>query len=144
MDFVSSSPLFYTTTFFKISFVSVEKLWTQNARIIHDVWSLLILSNDEKRMIYENFEKKKRGSREKRGLRKRNPCPMRLWLHHGRENDHVTYHSWKSFIADEIPWWQVMRINISSMNKANTQKVSQWRTTHHCMNFAKEKVDNYI
>jgi hypothetical protein len=30
---------------------SVEKLWTQNTRIIHDVWSLLILSNEEKRMI---------------------------------------------------------------------------------------------
>ena len=31
--------------------VSVEKLWTQNTRIIHDVSRLLILSNEEKRMI---------------------------------------------------------------------------------------------
>jgi hypothetical protein len=31
--------------------VSVEKLWTQNTRIIHDIWRLLILSNEEKRMI---------------------------------------------------------------------------------------------
>jgi hypothetical protein len=31
--------------------VSVEKLWTQNTRIIHDVWRLLILSNDEKRKV---------------------------------------------------------------------------------------------
>ena len=58
MDFVSSSPLF-----------------------------LLILSNEEKTNDYENFEKgmiymkilKKGGVVEKRGRRKRNPCPMRLW-----------------------------------------------------------------
>ena len=31
--------------------VSVEKLWKQNTRIIHDVSRLLILSNEEKRMI---------------------------------------------------------------------------------------------
>ena len=53
--------------------VSVKKLWTQKTRIIHDVWRLLILSNEEKWMImkilkkewfiwkrndlYENFEK---------------------------------------------------------------------------------------
>jgi hypothetical protein len=37
--------------------VSVEKLWTQNTRIIHDVWRLLILSNEEKTNDYENFEK---------------------------------------------------------------------------------------
>ena len=37
--------------------VSVEKLWTQNTCIIHDVWRLLILSNEEKRNDYENFEK---------------------------------------------------------------------------------------
>jgi hypothetical protein len=39
--------------------VSVEKLWTQNTRtcIIHDVWFLLILSNEEKTNDYENFEK---------------------------------------------------------------------------------------
>jgi hypothetical protein len=35
--------------------VSVEKLWTQNTRIIHDVWRLLILSNEEKTNDYENF-----------------------------------------------------------------------------------------
>ena len=44
MDFVSSSPLFSTTPplFSKFSYKSfliqsVEKLWTQNTRIIHDV-----------------------------------------------------------------------------------------------------------
>ena len=37
--------------------VSVEKLWTQNARIIHDVWRLLILSNEEKTNDYENLKK---------------------------------------------------------------------------------------
>ena len=37
--------------------VSIEKLWTQNTRIIHDVWRLLILSNEEKTNDYENFEK---------------------------------------------------------------------------------------
>ena len=56
--------------------VSVEKLWTQNTRIIHDVWRLLILSNEEKTNDYENFEKgmiymkilkKGGGSREKGG-----------------------------------------------------------------------------
>ena len=52
--------------------VSVEKLWTQNTRIIHDVWRLLILSNEENRMIYMKILKKG-------GRRKRNPCPMRLW-----------------------------------------------------------------
>ena len=31
--------------------VSVENMWTQNTRIIHDVSRLLILSNEEKRMI---------------------------------------------------------------------------------------------
>ena len=44
---------------------SVEKLWTQNTRIIHDVWRLLILSNEEKRMIMKIL--KKGGSREKGG-----------------------------------------------------------------------------
>jgi hypothetical protein len=29
----------------------------QNTRIIHDVWRLLILSNEEKTNDYENFEK---------------------------------------------------------------------------------------
>ena len=37
--------------------VSVEKMWTQNTCIIHDVWRLLILSNEEKTNDYENFEK---------------------------------------------------------------------------------------
>ena len=37
--------------------VSAEKLWTQNTRIINDVWRLLILSNEEKTNDYENFEK---------------------------------------------------------------------------------------
>jgi hypothetical protein len=37
--------------------VSVGKLWTQNSRIIHDVWRLLILSNDEKRMIMNILKK---------------------------------------------------------------------------------------
>ena len=57
--------------------VSVEKLWTQNTRIMYDVhvWRLLISSNEEKTNDYEDFEKgmiymkilKKRGggSREK-------------------------------------------------------------------------------
>jgi hypothetical protein len=69
--------------------LSVEKLWTQNTRIIHDVWRLLILSNEEKGMIMKILKKewligkfwKKGGSRE-RGRRKRNPCPMRLWIWH--------------------------------------------------------------
>jgi hypothetical protein len=55
--------------------VSVEKLWTQNTRIIHDVWRLLLLSNEEKRMIMNILKKewfiwkfwKKGGSREKEG-----------------------------------------------------------------------------
>jgi hypothetical protein len=46
------------------------------------------LSNEEKTNDYENFEKgmiymkicKRRGVVEKRGRRKRNPCPMRLCL----------------------------------------------------------------
>ena len=38
--------------------VSVEKLWTQNTRIIHDVWRLLILSNEEKRMIMNILKKR--------------------------------------------------------------------------------------
>ena len=37
--------------------VSVEKLWTQNTRIFHDVWRLLILSNEEKRMIMKILKK---------------------------------------------------------------------------------------
>ena len=37
--------------------VSVEKLWTQNTRIIHDVRRLLILSNEEKRMIMKILKK---------------------------------------------------------------------------------------
>jgi len=53
--------------------VSVEKLWTQNTRIIHDVWRLLILSNEEKRTIMKILKKEwlwkfqKGGSREKGG-----------------------------------------------------------------------------
>ena len=55
--------------------LSVEKMWTQNTCIIHDVWRLLILSNEEKTNDYENFEKemiymkilKKGGVVEKRG-----------------------------------------------------------------------------
>ena len=47
--------------------VSVEKLWTQNTRIIHDVRLLLILSNEEKRNdLYENFEK--RGEEETKSM----------------------------------------------------------------------------
>ena len=50
-------------------------MWTQNTCIIHDVWPLLILSNEEKTNDYENFEKemiymkilKKGGVVEKRG-----------------------------------------------------------------------------
>jgi hypothetical protein len=46
------------------------------------------LSNEEKTKDYENFEKgmiyikilKKGGVVEKGGRRKRNPCPMRLWI----------------------------------------------------------------
>jgi hypothetical protein len=46
------------------------------------------LSKEEKTNDYEKFEKgmiymkilKKGGVVEKRGRRKRNPCPMRLWL----------------------------------------------------------------
>jgi hypothetical protein len=60
--------------FFSIDTVSVEKLWTQNTRIIHDVWRLLILSNEEKRMIMKILKKewfiwnlKKRGVVEKTG-----------------------------------------------------------------------------
>jgi hypothetical protein len=51
-----------------------------NTRIIHDVWRLLILSNEEKRMIMKFFKKEWFiwNSCKKRGRRKRNPCPMRL------------------------------------------------------------------
>jgi hypothetical protein len=48
MDFVSSSPPLDT---------EYTLMWTQNTRIIHDVWRLLILSNEEKTNDYENFEK---------------------------------------------------------------------------------------
>ena len=55
-------------------FKRVEKLWTQNTRIIHDVWRLLILSNEEKRTIMKILKKEwfiwkfwKRGVVEKRG-----------------------------------------------------------------------------
>jgi hypothetical protein len=37
--------------------VSVEKMWTQNTRIIHDVWRLLISSNEEKRMTMKILKK---------------------------------------------------------------------------------------
>jgi hypothetical protein len=37
--------------------LSVEKLWTQNTRIIHDICFLLILSNEEKRMIMKILKK---------------------------------------------------------------------------------------
>ena len=47
--------------------VSVEKLWTQNTCIIHDVSRLLILSNEEKRKILK-----------KGGRRKRYPWPIHL------------------------------------------------------------------
>ena len=65
-------------TFFRLTQYKrpVEKMWTQNTCIIHDVWRLLILSNEEKTNDYENFEKgmiymkilkKKGGVVEKRG-----------------------------------------------------------------------------
>jgi hypothetical protein len=65
----------WETPVFLTLFTSVEKMWTQNTCIIHDVWRLLILSNEEKTNDYENFEKgmiymkilKKGGSREKGG-----------------------------------------------------------------------------
>ena len=70
--------------------VSVEKLWTQNTRIIHDVWRLLILSNEEKTNDYENFEKgmiymkilKKGGVVEKRGEEETKSMPHApvLWV----------------------------------------------------------------
>ena len=37
--------------------VSVEKLWTQNTRIIRDVRRLQILSNEEKRIIMKILKK---------------------------------------------------------------------------------------
>ena len=61
---------------FSLILYQSKKLWTQNTRIIHDVWRLLILSNEEKRMImkilkkndlYDNFQKQRGGSREKGG-----------------------------------------------------------------------------
>ena len=75
--------------------VSVEKLWTQNTRIIHDVWRLLILSNEEKTKDYENFEKgmiymnilkKRGGSREKGGGGNEihAPCACGFKQHHNR------------------------------------------------------------
>jgi hypothetical protein len=72
------------------AWISVEKMWTQNTCIIHDVWRLLILSNEEKTNYYENFEKgmiymkilKKKGggSREKggRGNEIHAPCACAL------------------------------------------------------------------
>ena len=69
--------------------VSVEKLWTQNTRIIHDVWRLLILSNEGKNEwlwfflkrndLYENFEKRG-GSREKGGGRNKIHAPCACGL----------------------------------------------------------------
>ena len=71
-------------------FSSVEKLWTQNTRIIHDVWRLLILSNGEKRMITKILKKewfiwkfwKKGGSREKgeEEAKSMPPCACALGL----------------------------------------------------------------
>jgi hypothetical protein len=90
--------------------VSVEKMWTQNTCIIHDVWYWIRRKNADteymyyswcmtttdivklrktewlwkfgkRNDLYENFEKR-RGVVEKRGRRKRNSCPMRLWNVH--------------------------------------------------------------
>jgi hypothetical protein len=56
------------------------------------------LSNEEKTNDYENFEKgmiymkilkKGGGGVEKRGRRKRNPCPMRLWVRHVAPHEHI-------------------------------------------------------
>ena len=59
----------------------IEKLWTQNTRIIHDIWRLLILSNEEKRMIMKILKKEWLWKFWKKGVRrKRNPCPIRLWF----------------------------------------------------------------
>ena len=62
------------------SFSTDTVLWTQNTRINHDVWRLLILSNEEKRMIMKILKREwfwwKFGK--KGGRSKRNPCPMRL------------------------------------------------------------------
>ena len=75
--------------------VSVEKLWTQNTRIIHDAWRLLILSNEEKTNDYENFEKgmifsmkilKKRGVVEKRGEEETKSMPHAPVLFHSNVN----------------------------------------------------------
>ena len=68
----------------------LEKLWTQNTRIIHDVWRLLILSNEEKTNDYEKFEKewfiwkfwKRGGVVEKRGEEETKSmphAPVVLW-----------------------------------------------------------------
>ena len=92
----STTPLFqnfhinhsFFTIFIIIRFSSFDNISrrTQNTRIIHDVWRLLILSNEEKRMIMKILKKEwfiwkfwKRRIVEKRGRRKRNPCLMRLW-----------------------------------------------------------------
>jgi hypothetical protein len=57
----------------------------QNTCIIHDVWRLLILSNEEKTNDYENFEKGMIYMKIlKRGRRKRNPCPIRVYIWHCR------------------------------------------------------------
>ena len=80
--------MYSVSTFFRLIQYkrSVEKMWTQNTCIIHDVWRLLILSNEEKTNDYENFEKgmiymkfwKKGGSREKGGGGNEIHAPMRL------------------------------------------------------------------
>ena len=71
----------HTDTSWIIRVFCVQKLWTQNTRIIHDVWRLLILSNGEKRMIMNILIKGMNYIKilKKGGKRKRNPCPMRLW-----------------------------------------------------------------
>jgi hypothetical protein len=79
-------------SFFKI-FIIIRFSSFDNISRRHTSWiirvfcvRLLILSNEEKRMIMKIVKKEwfiwkfwKRGVVEKRGRRKRNPCPMRLW-----------------------------------------------------------------
>jgi hypothetical protein len=81
------TPVFFYTFYLVYIWPCRIKLFLRHLpNIIHDVWRLLILSNEEKTNDYENFEKgmiymkilKKGGVVEKRGRRKRNPCPMRL------------------------------------------------------------------
>ena len=92
MDFVSSSPfsLLPPPPFSKFSYKSfLFQNFHNHSFFLHLTISVDVIHH-EKTNDYENFEKgmiymkilKKGGVVEKRGRRKRNPCPMRLWSKH--------------------------------------------------------------